>query len=504
MILSPMDGTVRPATGRGGGGPGPQSSLVTVVLLNYNGRHDLEGCLDSLRSDASRVAVLVADNGSADGSLEWLARAHPWVRTRAYDRNWGFAQGINRALATIDTPYFALLNNDTEVKAGWLDPLVEALEGDPEAAAIQSRIMMFDRRDLVQSAGGGVTSHGYGYDQGYGRPYVSRSDGPQEVFFASAGAALFRRSAWDDVGPFDPAYFMYHEDVDWSWRAWLAGWRILYEPRSVVYHKMGSTTTKVLGFSARQALGERHRIRTLLKLGALPRAVGRIASPLRPRDFRRARLVLRCLSWNLWHLGSTLHLRALTTCRVKREEVERRMHPFPRAPALLASYRPAEPWDLLRGLAAGALSPRPSLEVGADDETWLGLGWHVPETAPKGKGLIRWMAEEGEIYGAVPAGMRALTLELEPWVPPVAGEVELSMLERTGDPAGTEKPWRRLSVASLRSDRAGPVEVKLQAGEMEAGSLVRIRLSFRPVRESASRIGDTRELSVGFCAYRWS
>lgn len=490
-------------SGLGGGTAAPR---VSVVVLNFNGREDLDLCLGSLHRDANRgsIQVLVADNGSSDGSVEWVARAHPWARVLALGKNWGFAGGVNRILRQIDSPFVALLNNDTQVEPGWIEPLVDLLQHEPDVAAVQARIMLYGHRHLIQSAGGGITSHGYGFDLGFGRWNRPPFDRRQEVFFASAGAALLRTRAWSEVGPFDPRYFMYHEDVDWSWRAWLAGWRVLYEPRAVVYHKMGATTSRVLGFPARQALGERHRIRTLLKLGQMPLALRRIAQSLRTRDPARARLLARCVAWNLARLPETLRMRARTPIRVRRSEVEARMHPTPLAPALLASYRPASGPDLSGKLKAGELMAPRELRAGAADEAWLGVGWHVPERSLRDGAAVRWMAEEGEIFAMVPPDKHVLDLELEAWEPSIEGHVEIAIVPDSVPEGRTSDGWRPLGREPFRLRDPAQEHLSLQIAAEAAGRVVRIQVTCPEVRASSRRVGDQRELGVGFRAYRWS
>jgi GT2 family glycosyltransferase len=481
-------------------GAGARTARVTVVLLNYNGRSDLEACVSSLRADAERGGseILVADNGSSDGSVQWLEREQPWVRVLAHGRNWGFAQGINRTLAAVRTPYFALLNNDTEVEDGWLEPLVDVLDEAPDVAAVQARIMLHDRRHLIQSAGGGVTRDGYGYDRGFWRLPGPPWDRPAEVFFVSAGAALFRRTAWADVGPFDPAFFMYHEDVDWSWRAWLAGWRLLYEPRSVVYHKMGVTTSRVLGFSARQALGERHRIRTLLKLGALPEALARAARPLRTRDRRRAVLLLRCILWNLWHLPATLWHRARTPVRSPRTTVERRLDAGPRPAELLASYRPATLEILATRGAPGRAGPVCELRAGSGDEALLGHGWDVPEPAWPGGPLVRWMADEAELLGWAPAAGGRIVLELlgAPGREATAGGAALGFAVET---RGAERP--DVTGFRLAARERAAVELSLPAGDAQRPFLVRLWAD-TVERAVAAESSTHRLATIGLEGYR--
>ncbi len=491
----------RPGENAAPAGKNPPAT-VTVVVLNFNGLEELPGCLGSLQKSVEKgsgqVEVWLVDNGSSDGSTEWVRQQHPWVKLLENGSNLGFAKGMNRAVAKVRSPYFALLNNDTEVGEGWLAPLVDCLDTEPDVAAVQSRIMLLGRDGIVQSAGGGVTQDGYGYDRGFWRVYQGEFEHSSEVFFVSAGAGLFRRRAWESVGGFDPAFFMYHEDVDWSWRAWLAGWRLLYEPQSVVWHKMGATTSKVLGFSAREVLGERHRLRSALKLGPLRWALSLVVRVLRVRTRGRFATVSRALIWNLSHLPGTLVRRVRAPRKRSRKEVLAKLHSHCRAPDLLATYSPTTARRILSESCLAHLQGR-NLVAGESDEGFLGTGWHAPEPAWPGGPAVRWMVDRAELFLLGSPGDRGVEIEVV-WpqregVDAKAGILELRL------PAREAREGERLARCETQAFAGETQTISFWLPPLEVKCLFEIRFLF-PEPRSLGVAGDLRPIGFGFHAVR--
>ncbi len=245
---------------------------VAVILVNWNGRPHLERCLPALAAQTwPALEVVVVDNASSDGSVAWLEAAWPAVRVIALDRNAGFAEANNRAIGTTDAPWVALLNNDTLPDPGWLAALVAAAAGDPRIASVASRMLFLDAPGVINSAGIAVDPTGIAWDRLGGAP-ATAGDAPAEVFGASAGAALFRRTALDDVaepGPegraavFDPRFFMYLEDVDLAWRLRLRGWRSVYAPGARVLHHGSASSGEGSPFKNR--LLARNKVWTVIK-----------------------------------------------------------------------------------------------------------------------------------------------------------------------------------------------------------------------------------------------
>ena len=215
---------------------GGAQPLISVIIPNWNGAHHLPTCLESVQSQTLReFEVIVADNGSIDGSLELLARDYPEVRVLALGENRGFAGACNAGIAAAQGTYVALLNNDAEADPGWLSEVVAAFQRHPEAGLVASKMLLFDRRDTFHTAGGIPGNRGvWQKDEG-------QYDREEAVFSACGGSAAYRRTMLDQIGLLDEDFFFSCEDVDLAWRAQLAGWRCVYVPRAIVYHKLSAT-----------------------------------------------------------------------------------------------------------------------------------------------------------------------------------------------------------------------------------------------------------------------
>ncbi len=222
---------------------------LSIVILNWNGRHHLERYLPSVVEHSSGDAeVVVADNGSTDDSLMWLKEHYPGVNVVALDKNYGFAGGYNRALRQIDTEYCLLLNSDVEVTAGWWQPLVDVLDREGDVAAVAPKLLADRERDRFEyagAAGGFIDYLGYPFCRGRILSTVERDEGQydtaRDIFWGSGAALCCRREVFLDMGGFDESFFAHMEEIDLQWRMQLAGWRIMVEPKSVVYHLGGGT-----------------------------------------------------------------------------------------------------------------------------------------------------------------------------------------------------------------------------------------------------------------------
>lgn len=216
--------------------------LVSVVIPHWNAAHHLPACLESLqRQTYPRVEVIVADNGSTDGSLELLARDYPWVRVLPLGENRGFAGACNAGMREARGAFVALLNNDTEADAHWLAEVVAAFERRPEAGLLASKMLLFDRRDTFHTAGDFYRVDGVPGNRGVWEKDRGQYDEETYVFSACGGSAAYRRPMLDRVGLLDEDFFFSCEDVDLAWRAQLMGYRCIYAPRAVVYHKLSAT-----------------------------------------------------------------------------------------------------------------------------------------------------------------------------------------------------------------------------------------------------------------------
>ena len=210
---------------------------VSVIVVNWNGKEFLSECLDGLRRQTYQpFSVILIDNGSHDGSLDFIHRYYPEVRTIALSKNVGFSAANNYALKSIQGEYVALLNNDAVPDRLWTRHLVETLELHPEAGFAASKMLFCDDPDVIDRAGDTYTRAGTGLLRGRGER--ARNFGKTEwIFGACAGAALYRTSMLSDIGLFDKDFFLLYEDVDLSFRAQLMGYKCIFVPEAVVYHK---------------------------------------------------------------------------------------------------------------------------------------------------------------------------------------------------------------------------------------------------------------------------
>jgi GT2 family glycosyltransferase len=215
---------------------------VTVVVFTYDGRHHLERLLPTIAAQTvTGFALHVVDDASTDDTLAWLRERWPAAKAFPATANAGITATMVRSIATASTEYVALLNNDLELEPRWLEELLGALEARPGAAAVEGKTLRFDCREVLDGAGDLMRRNGYPHRRGQGEPDDGRFDEPCEIFSASGTAALFRRRAFEDVGPFDVDLVGYYEDVDWGFRARLRGWLAWYVPAARAYH-VGSAT----------------------------------------------------------------------------------------------------------------------------------------------------------------------------------------------------------------------------------------------------------------------
>ncbi|HSR68945.1 MAG TPA: glycosyltransferase family 2 protein [Acidobacteriota bacterium] len=305
-----------------GQGEAPQ---VSIAVINYRGRDYLQELFDSLEAQTFRdFEVLFIDNASGDGSCQWVGRRFPRVKLLPQQENLGFAKAANLAARSSRAPFLALLNTDLKLEPDWLKEAVKTAERE-EAAAVASKMLLYSRPGVLNGVGGAMNRLGYTWDRGMYEEDEGQYDRVEEVLFASAGAALFRRRIFLQAGGFDERFFMYHEDVDLCWRLWILGHRVVTAPRAVVYHHFGGSTAKTRGMRWRELLGERNNMRTLLKnyqLGNACRAMWGVLTL--PQPPRRKWGQLRNLLWNVLVLPDTLRLRRRV--QKARQRSDRQLH----------------------------------------------------------------------------------------------------------------------------------------------------------------------------------
>jgi len=219
---------------------------VSVIVINYNGRDVVIDCLRALGGQSFKDSeILIIDNASSDGSLDEIERflegsplGSP-VKLIPLNMNMGFAGGNLEGLKNTNGEYIALLNNDTEPDKEWLGELVKAMDKNSEIGICGSKMIVYGT-DIIDSAGDGVSAALRGFKRGEGENYLLHNQ-KGYVFGACAGAALYRRKMIDEIGFLDEDFFLIHEDTDLNFRAQLNGWKVLYVPTAVVYHKVRSS-----------------------------------------------------------------------------------------------------------------------------------------------------------------------------------------------------------------------------------------------------------------------
>ncbi len=225
---------------------------LAIVILNWNGAKMLSQYLPSvLRYSQDEATVYVADNASTDNSLDLLRQHFPQVKLILLEKNWGFAEGYNKALAQIDAQYYLLLNSDIEVTHHWLTPLIEYMDTHEEVAACQPKLLSIFDKDMFEYAGacgGFIDRYGYPFCRGRIFDTVERDDGQYdyatEILWATGAALLVRARVYNNVGGLDGRFFAHCEEIDLCWRMRLQGYKIVCLPESKVYHVGGGTLPK--------------------------------------------------------------------------------------------------------------------------------------------------------------------------------------------------------------------------------------------------------------------
>lgn len=283
-----------------------------VIILNWNG----ERLLKQFIPTASRYTIseeadlIVADNGSSDNSTYWLRANHPEVKVIEFDRNYGFAEGYNRAIREVDYPYVVLLNSDVEVSEGWWQPMLAFMEANPDVGALQPKIRSFrDKRmfEYAGAAGGYLDRLGYPYCRGRLFDSVEEDNGqydgePADICWASGACLMTRRDLYIRLGGLDPKFFAHMEEIDLCCRILNAGFRVCMLPDSAVFHVGGASLAQ--GNPQKTYLNFRNNLLLLHK--NLPRKKGkhkifirRLADSLAfmmfavKMDFANARAILK-------------------------------------------------------------------------------------------------------------------------------------------------------------------------------------------------------------------
>ncbi len=226
---------------------------IAVIILNWNGASLLQQFLPSVTafSKSESIEVWVADNASSDNSLLFLANEYPEVKVLAFDKNYGFAAGYNKAISAIECNYAVLLNSDVEVSENWLSPLLKIMESDESIVACMPKIKDHKRKEFFEYAGasgGFIDKNGYVFCRGRIfntiEPDRGQYNNSCEVFWASGAAMMVKRNVYLEAGGLDEDFFAHMEEIDFCWRMKNRGFRVMVQPESVVYHVGGATLSQ--------------------------------------------------------------------------------------------------------------------------------------------------------------------------------------------------------------------------------------------------------------------
>lgn len=239
---------------------------VSIIIVNYNGKSLLKDCIESIYStEAVEAELIVVDNASMDDSCDLLKKRFPDVRLIELDRNHGFAGANNIGVDNARGEYIVFLNNDTIVSKGWLQALFDVMSDSPSIGVAGSKLLFYDFPEKINSAGANIVFNGGGYDIGFMEEDRGQYDMTAERGAVCAASMMVRKDEFLYLGGFDPIYFMYFEDVDLCWRYWLSGYRVVYVPESIVYHRFGGTSGMDRHTPLRVFYGTRNSLFNILK-----------------------------------------------------------------------------------------------------------------------------------------------------------------------------------------------------------------------------------------------
>ena len=209
----------------------------TVIIPNYNGMKFIENCMKAMEKETSTsYHICVVDNGSTDGSKEWVKNNCPQVQLIELGENTGFCGAVNAGIKATKTPYVILLNNDTEVEYGFVKALEDALESERKSFSVSAKMVDLYNKEVLDGAGDLYCALGWAFALGKGKNVKDNYTKPQEIFSACGGAVIYKKEVLDYLGGFDQNHFAYLEDCDLGYRAQIFGYRNYYTPHAVVYH----------------------------------------------------------------------------------------------------------------------------------------------------------------------------------------------------------------------------------------------------------------------------
>jgi len=359
--------------------------LVSIIIVTRNHLEHLEDCLKSVMNlGYPHFEIILADNNSTDGGPEFVQEKFPSVKVLRFDKNYGFAEGNNRAIKQARGDYIFLLNPDTKVEPECVNKLVEVMEEDKGIGICMPKMLMFNEPSVINSTGIIANEILQGRDRGAWELDCGQYDKEEQIIGACGAAMFIRRNLFERIGYFDRLYFAYYEDLDFSIRTWSAGYEVIFVPEAIVYHKYRPFRKDILN----EYIDHRNRLRMMLKnmrlpilLWMLPKSLytdtKSIYRHLRGKRLKLAYYRLKALIWNLITLQDTL---------IKRVKVQMKRAAKDK-PTILA----------VEGLERIIQAPLPNYDVnsersvdGSDLDSWvkmgendirhLGFGWYDVET----------------------------------------------------------------------------------------------------------------------------
>lgn len=441
-----------------------RTALVSVIIVNFNGRHHLERCLPALAlTEKVKLETIVVDNGSDDDSLAWLAEHHPEVRIVEIGANVGFGEGNRQGVLAAGGGYIAFLNSDTVVEPGWLYEMLRVLCLDPRIGAACSTLNLLQHPTILNGRGGGMSKLGYGFDRHYACPIDQDSDveAIRDVFFPTAAAMLMRTNDFLSCGGFDRKMFMYHEDVDLGWRLWLQGRRVVVCRDSVVRHHFGGTTHSTRGLEWRERMGSRHNVRSILKhyeiINILKAFKGLAKLWIGMGAWRHTAHVV---AWNVLKLPSTLRERWAVQGRRQLKDIQLTERgfispaPYPAPHPEIRGFRKDKgPWVTTPVL-------RPGLHSGLGR---LGPGWYHPH--PIGDDMVRPFC--GDAYCGLKVEPDATgAIEIDIHIPEDAVRGGSVTVWANGVESSTPlsgELWQTIRLDHVQASTSGGIDIRIQA-----------------------------------------
>ncbi|MBK8099805.1 MAG: glycosyltransferase family 2 protein [Planctomycetes bacterium] len=400
---------------------------VTAVVIGYNSKDIVGPCLQTLLDqDYPNLEVVVVDNASKDGTADFIRQNFPTIKLIASSENLGFAEGNNLVFRTSKAKYVVLLNQDAYARRNWVTELVRAAEVDDKIASVGSKMLFYRCPTLLNSTAIEINEAGWGWDRQVGEKDEDPSPTPEMVFGGCGGAVLYRKSALDEVGGFDPAFFMYYEDTDLAWRLRLAGYTNLYAPLAVVRHDFHGDTGATPGrLYRRRFMSERNRWATLFKNLDWP-TFRAILPKIRKYDKGRlewlekavreghnpefhgeiAGIIRKAWRWNLVRIFSLW-------ARRRRTQKLRKVDAATGRRFIVAGINEGgHQGDVENFHDRFSSKPVPAIRMGETDQGCLGSGWHTLENPPGSVQAYRWCKGRCWFYLQPPAGAQRIVIKL--------------------------------------------------------------------------------------------